>query len=577
MKKGFTLIEVLIGIFLVLIVSFGVFGAYRLILKVVAQSRNRITAAAIANGYIEKIKNLSYESIGTKGGFPTGTLEVSTTTNQNNTLYTIEQRVDYVVDPIDGVSEVSIPKDECPNDYKRAEVKVFWSDKAGDKVTLVTDIAPKNLAQECLISGGIISVSVFDAYGIMVPLPLIEIKDPLTDQILKMATPFGGQHYFSLATSTYKVVVSKDGYSTERTYGTNEILTPDKPNPIVLDGQLVENSFSIDKVSSFSVETLSPRGIDNFSDSFLNEDKIFEKLNVKISEGKIELATSDVGYLSDGYVFSTEISPTSLASWDKFYFSDLKPTYTSLKYQIYYASGTDGYFLIPDSDLSGNSAGFEISPIDLSGLSIADYDKLKIKGSFFSGSLDKTPVLYDWQIFWITSQAIPIPNVIFDLQGAKTIGKDADENLVYKYATTLTSNSSGLKDIQNLEWDLYTFSIPPASNLDLAEIQPSPQPINLLPETNSSVKLYLEAQNSFLLTLEDAETLEPIFSATATLSNLGLGYNQYQYTNEKGQTYFIPLSQANYNLEISAIGYLNTSTDVFISGDFNKIIKLEQE
>lgn len=576
MKKGFTLVEVLIGIFLVLIVSFGVFGSYRLILKVIAQSRNRITATAIANGQIEKIKNLSYESIGIKGGFPTGTLEAVATTNQNNTQYTIEQRVDYVVDPIDGISP---PEDDCPNDYKRVEVKVSWSLKAGDKVALITDIAPKNLAQECSPGGGIISVSVFDAYGTMVPIPLIEIKDPATDQVLKDATPFEGQHYFSLATSTYKVVVSKYGYSTERTYGTNEVLTPDKPHPIVLEGQLVENSFSIDKVSAFSVETLSPRGIDYFSDSFLNEEKVSATSNVIINEGKIELATSDDGYLSDGFATSIQILPTNLVHWDKFYFSDLKPINTNLKYQIYYASGTDGYFLIPNSDLPGNSAGFEVSPIDLSGLSIVDYDKLKIQGSFFSGSLDKTPVLYDWQISWITSEAVPIGNVAFNLHGAKVIGKDGDENFVYKYSTTAITNSSdpiGHKDVQNLEWDLYTFSIPPASNLDLIEIQPSPQPINLLPNATSSVKLYLEAQNSLLLTLQDIETLEPIFSATATLSNLGLGYSQYQYTNEKGQTYFIPLSQAEYTLEISAVGYLSTSTMVSVLGDTNKIIKLEQ-
>ncbi|MCX6764657.1 MAG: carboxypeptidase regulatory-like domain-containing protein [Candidatus Nealsonbacteria bacterium] len=574
MKKGLTLIEVLIGIFLLLIISSGVFGSYRLILKVIAQSRSRITATAIANGQIEKIKNLSYESIGINGGFPEGTLEAFATTNQNNAQYTIEQRVDYVIDPIDGVSP---PEDDCPNDYKRAEVKVSWSLKPGDKVALITDIAPKNLTQECLISGGIISVSVFDAYGTMVPFPLIEIRDPANDQTLKTATPFEGQHYFSLSTSTYKIVVSKDGYSTERTYGTNEVLTPDKPNPIVLEGKLVENSFSIDKVSTFSVETLSPRGIDYFSDSFLNEDKISEKSNVFINDGKIELATSDDGYLSDGFVVSAEILPTNLVHWDKFYFSDLKPTDTSLKYQIYYASGTDGYFLIPESDLAGNAAGFEASPIDLSGLSIVDYDKLKTKAGFFSGSLDKTPVLYDWQTSWITSQAVSMPNIEFNLQGAKIIGKDSEENFVYKYSTTIITNSVGLKDIQNLEWDLYTFSTTPASNLDLVEIQPSPQPINLLPDTNSPVKLYLEAQNSFLLTLEDSETLEPIFSATATLSNLGLGYSQYQYTNEKGQTYFIPLSQVNYTLEIFAVGYLNTSTVVFVSGDTNKIIKLEQE
>ena len=161
--------------------------------------------------------------------------------------------------------------------------------------------------------------------------------------------------------------------------------------------------------------------------------------------------------------------------------------------------------------------------------------------------------------------------------GIKLLGKIASEDPVYKYSTTTTTNSSGHKDIQNLEWDLYTFSIAPATGLNLINIQPSPQPVNLMPDANSSVKLYLGAQNSFLLTVQDVSNLEPIFSATVRMYNTGLGYDQTQYTNMKGQTYFIPLNNATYNLEISSSGYLSTSTTVSVSGDKTKIIKLEQE
>ena len=92
-----------------------------------------------------------------------------------------------------------------------------------------------------------------------------------------------------------------------------------------------------------------------------------------------------------------------------------------------------------------------------------------------------------------------------------------------------------------------------------------------------SVSLYLDAQNSFLLTVQDATNLEPIFSATVRIYNTALGYDQTQYTNTKGQTYFIPLTSATYNLELSSLGYISTSTTLYVSGDQTRIIKLEQE
>jgi len=255
--KGFTLIEVLVGTFLVLIIFLGIFLAYQLGLKVISQSKNRVTAAAIANGELEKIRNLAYESVGAAGGFPDGVLEASKTAFLNGVDYTIETRVDYIVDSADGISS---PEDECPNDYKRVAVKVSWSGLFSGKVQLVTDISPETLAQECAEIGGILLVSVFDAYGIMVPWPLIEIRDPITDEVIKNASPVEGSYFFLLVPDNYKVVVSKTNYSSSRTYGAEEVAVPEKSHVLALEGDLVGISFSIDKLSSINVETRGTRG-----------------------------------------------------------------------------------------------------------------------------------------------------------------------------------------------------------------------------------------------------------------------------------------------------------------------------
>ena len=440
-QKSFTLVEVLVGTFLVLIVFLGIFGAYQLGLKVIGLSEGKITATAIASGQIEKIRNLPYQSAGTKDAelpFAQGILDSVTSTILNNIEYQIETKIKFIVDEADGTGE----EDSCNWDYKRAEVNVSWPGRFSGKVKLVTDLSPKDKVEEvqtCEIQpGGILSVSVFDAQGIMVISPLIEVFDTANGDLVDSNTPSDGQYDFPLTPSTYKIVVSKSGYSTERTYGTQEVAIPEKPHPIVILGQIIPISFSIDRLSSMSVQ----------------------------------------------------------------------------------ARGTKG-------------AGY--------------------------------PVIH---------------NVTFKLRGEKLIGKDAQENPVYKYSQNQTTNGPGSINIPNLEWDSYYFSVLTAG-LDLVDIEFPPgtstlQPIGLPPNTSQEVRLILKAENSLLITVQNEETLEPIFSATATLSNSDLGYEKTQYTDEKGETYFIPLEEADYNLEIEAPGYSPISTTVFVSGDITKTITLEQ-
>jgi len=102
------------------------------------------------------------------------------------------------------------------------------------------------------------------------------------------------------------------------------------------------------------------------------------------------------------------------------------------------------------------------------------------------------------------------------------------------------------------------------------------QPIGLAPDTSMAVRLILRAENSLLVTVQDIITGGPIFSASVKLSNTGLGYDTTQYTDENGKTYFIPLTAAAYDLEISAQGYSSILTQVSVSGDTTKLVELEQ-
>jgi len=569
-NRGFTFIEVLVGAFLTLVIFLGIFFAYQFVLKTIGANRNKITAIAIAKGELEKIKNLPYQSVGIKNGFPDGDLEDTETVTLNNITYTVKRRVDYVIDPRDGLAS---PDDACPNDYKKVEVEVSWNGLSAGQVKLNIDISPKNLAEECSETGGILSVAVFDAFGAMVASPLIEIKDSETGQTIKTAVPSSGQHYFSLPSTSYKVIVSKDGYSSAQTYSTDEVANPEKPNPIVLEDQVTEISFSIDKVSSFSVDTLASWSVDYFSDSFLDQSKVSEFSNLTIGGGQVVLTDSGGVYQSSGYLTSISINPIDLVSWQDFSFNDFRPLNTEILYHILYYDGSD-WILVPDSDLPGNSAGFETHPIDLSGLDPTIYPKLKLKADFSTSDLSDTPVLYDWQVSWKNSQTTPVPNVSFDLQGAKIIGTDTAEQPVYKFSQSFASDSSGHIDIANLEWDSYTFSISSETGLDLETTDPSPQPISLAPDTSLPVSLYVNAQNSLLVTVKDIDTGDSIFAASVRLYSSALNYDKTQQTDEKGKTYFIPLDVGNYTIEAQMSGYETKSENVSVSGDESIVISL---
>lgn len=570
---GFTLIEILIGIALMLVVFLGIFGIAQLSFRVIAQSKARVTAIALANQKSEFSRNLSYGDVGTIGGVPPGTISQNENVVRNNIPYTIRTTIVYIDDPFDGVA----PADSLPNDYKRVKVKVSWQIGAGGEVSLNTDVAPRGL--ETSVGGGNLSMIVFDALGAPISQADIHIVNSAIIPSIDVYYQTNNEGNFLLAGApaaieSYEITVSKAGYSADRTYGRSEVANPEKPHASVLEGQLTQISFSIDRLGGFAVDTLSTYGTDSFSDSFLNETKISEINDIVILGGRAVLATTTDGYLSSGYIISQEIANLNLMNWEEFSWNDSEPMDTEIKYQVFYATSTDWY-IIPDSDLFGNSVGFGISPVDLASISTSTYPKLKLKGNFSTNATSTTPELFDWQISWRTTQSVSIPNTPFNLRGAKIIGTDASEAPVYKYSQNQVSSGNGHVDIAGLEWDSYTFSVNKAvTDLNLSSTNPAPQPIGLLPNVNQPVVLYLTAENSLLVKLKDNETNESVFGASFRLFNVGFGYNKTQFTDTKGETLFIPLENGVYNYETQAAGYQNASGTISVFGDTTRIIYL---
>lgn len=623
--KGFTLIEVLVGTALSLVVFLGIFGCYQLGLKVLSQSKARIIASAIVTEKIEKARSFPYYQIGTYEckeafpgcdpeieaqiipGYPQGLIKKSETETRNNIEFTINSVVEYVINCSDGVGvagavcpaeaddscpELPCPKDECPNDYKKMRIEVSWSGRFSGSVVLDSLAGPAISEQECEEKGGFLVMSVYNAYGdAIVEFPEITVENTETSEI-KTATPEDGKHTFVLApgSALYKLTITKAGYTQEQTFKTGdfydgtEIANTQYPygNPNISEGEVEERTYYIDQESTFNIRTLSPESADRFVDTFVDETKILEKNNIDVFVGQAKLAKvgGETYYHNSGHLISEEVDSDILVSWNNFYFSDSEPANTSIVYQILFYDSFGGIW-----DVVPGFGAITESPVDLSGLDIATYPKLKIRGDFTTTDTDFSPLLEDWQITWTTSAPITIGNVDFSLlmetdldDAPKVVGTDIGDNSIYKYEQSHSTNSSGSLSFNAMEFGKYIFSdfSIGGSAINLRE-DLSPQPVVLEPGTTQAVDLYLESMNSLFVQVGDKISGDPISLAPVKLSNAGLGYDITQFTDTNGRTLFIPLEPEIYNLEVSTTGYATSTDSVVVSGAVEQIVEMEAE
>ena len=566
-KKGFTLIEALIAVFLIVIIFVGIVGAFVASMKILVQSKARATALSLANQRIEEIRNLPYDDVGTVGGIPQGEIPQTETRTLNGIEFTIKTTIIYIDDPFDGVA----PDDPIPSDYKRAKVKVSWPTMIGGEVTLISDISPKGI--ETTEGGGTLLITVLNASGEPVGQAEVRVKNDqvspsidatyLTDDYGNLLLPGA-----PASTEAYQVWVEKSGYSSQRTYSRTEIANPLKPHLSVYEGQLTEASFAIDLLGSLSIET---RAQESFDDGFTNFSKTSNYLNVEIEEGQVRLKEENGVYVTSGYLESIAIAPDNLINWSSFEFIDFKDDYTNISYQVFYEDEDQNWVLIPESDLAGNSVGFEESPVDLSTLDVSKYSKLKIKANFETLDIHSTPYLDEWHVYYNTPL---LSNVSFRLRGDKILGTDEEDQPVYKYLQDLQTDSEGRLTLDQMEWDSYYFSTTQATGMELLRVSPS-NPVNLLPDTTLDVDLYFEVENTLLVTVLDASTEDPIFGASVHLSNPN--YDKILPTDKNGKAYFLPLESASYTLVVGALNYQTSTTTISVSGKTTKTIYLQPE
>ena len=578
--RGFTLIDVLVGTALLLIVFSGIFGAYRLGLQTLTQSQHRVVATATANEFLEMAHNLPYGEVGVQGGYPEGFFPASQLVTRNGADYTLSIDISYVADDSDGLVA---PDDACINDYKRMLVTASWQGRFPGEVYGAGDIAPQNQIQECEDAGGLLRLQIFDALGIPVSNASITVEDTttsLTDvcatdaqgvcQLLLPVFPPGGENY--------KIQVAKTGYSSTETfvsgdvYNGNTIATPENPHATILEGEITGMSFAIDQVSSFEVETRSSRGRKEFLDPFDDTSLLVDLQDTEVENGNLRLSDDAGPFPPSGTATSSTITDT-IVQWGQVSWNRALPPQTSFTVQVLFQEDSN-WILIPELDLPGNAAGFADSPVDLSSVNVVVYPTLRLQANLFTTDPAATSSLDQWQLSYFAQQDFPLGSIPFHLQSTKLVGTDAVEQPIYKYDADHSSDASGRVTISDMEWDNYSFSVDQAATgFTIAEIVPAPQPISLSPAISQQTVLYLAAENSLLVTVQDAGSSIPIFSASVQLQ--ATGFDETQLIDTNGQTLFIPLDATLYTIDVTAQGYEDFSDTITVVGNISTLIELQ--
>jgi len=262
-SRAFTLVEVIVGAAVFLLVSLAAYQAYIGLFHIIDLGQYRVLAVSLANEQFEIARNMPYVDVGVQGSIPLGKIPHI----QNLTRGGIPFVVTSIVRNIDLAFDGTIggaPNDLSPADNKLVEVTVSCTGcRDMTPVTLSGQIAPKNL--ETASTNGALFVRVFDANGQPIQNASVHVVNVATTTTIVIDDVTDANGMLQLVdvppgNMAYRITVSKNGYSTDRTYqsGVPSNPFPQKIDATVLVQQVTQISFAIDLLGSFNFASVTP-------------------------------------------------------------------------------------------------------------------------------------------------------------------------------------------------------------------------------------------------------------------------------------------------------------------------------
>lgn len=261
-RRGFNLVELLIGAAIFLVIATSIYGAYNAVIQVISASRAKIIAMDLANERFELIRNLPYDDVGISGSIPNGILAHVESFSRSGFDFIATTTIRNIDDPFDGTIGGS-PNDLSPADSRLVEIEIGCQlCKNFPPLFVNSRIAPKNL--ETASTNGALFVRVFDANGQPVEGASVHIENTQAspDITIDDVTNTSGMLQIVDAppgVNAYEITVTKSGYTTDRTYTPGDAANPNPlmPHATVVIQQVTQVSFVIDRASTMNISSMS--------------------------------------------------------------------------------------------------------------------------------------------------------------------------------------------------------------------------------------------------------------------------------------------------------------------------------
>lgn len=259
-RRGFTLIESLVGAAVFVVISLSVFQTFAKVFEVARLSHSKIVATALANEQFEIARNLPYSDVGVISSIPAGKIPQNQTLVRDGITFNVKTTIRNIDDPFDGTI-AGIPNDLSPADYKLVEIEISCPACVNfQPITLNASVGPKNL--EGASTNGALFVRVSDANGQPISGADVHIENNQVIPSIVINDTTNADGLFQLidvppGVNAYEITVSKTGYSQEKTYAPGSIPNPNpiKPNSTVAAQQVTQISFAIDKTSTLGISS----------------------------------------------------------------------------------------------------------------------------------------------------------------------------------------------------------------------------------------------------------------------------------------------------------------------------------
>ena len=588
MKKGFTLIETLVGAAVFVTVAVAAYSAYSGVFQLANLNQSRILAVNLADEQFEMIRNMPYSNIGTLTGIPRGSLPATTTLTRGGVIFSVSYSIQNIDLPFDGTFGSTTNNDTAPADNKRIQVSVSCpSCKSFTPVIVTGQVAPKNL--ENSTNNGAIFIQSIDANGNPVAGASVHLSYTATTSPIIIDDTTNNSGILGIvdvppAFQAYDISVTKPGYSSDQTYvasSTNP--TPNKVAATVAAQQLTQVSFSIDKTSTLNVRSMTPTCsmVPNFHFNMVGG----KEIGAGVPKYSKALTTGASGSLSlnstewDSYTITPTDGTYDLAGLNPLNPIDLNPNSTQDVQLIAVPKNTNSLLVT----IKDKATGLPLSNATVEVTGPSSFDQTQVTGQ---GYFSQT----DWSHGANQSGIFTDPSAYADGANIDTSTSTGHvlllNDLIDPYSTSMVGTLvSSIFDTGTTS-NFSSFSWNPASQSAVTGINSVKFQLATSPSSTPAVWNYLgpdgttntyyTTPNSTISSVNNsnqyARYMMYLSTITATTTPVVSGVS-LTYTSDcipPGQVIFSGLGAGTYTINVSRSGYSSYSTTVSVGSGWQE-------